>query len=392
VRGRCLVVGDISERDLAAWQDLATRAVEPNPLFEPACIVPAARYLAGGDDIRLVVAEEAGRFYACLPVKAHDNWHRLPITTLTTNVRRMTYLGTPLVDAARGVEAARTLLDALGQWTEVGKEAGLLELKWVHAGGAVDQFFRLAVVELGLACYTTESFERPLVERRPDRDYGAHFSSKYRGVLNRRRRQLGRDLGGEVGVENRADRLEVIGRLIDMEAAGYKGRTGVSLTSVPGETEQFQKMAQTFAEQGRLQLLTLEARGRAAAMQLSVRGGEGLFAIKVSYDESLAKHGPGVLLQLGSIDYFHDCTDAAWIDSCTYPGNDTLSRLYPDRRSIATYLVSLGGRREAALVRALPAMRELRTRTQVAWAQGILLASRSRSTISRMRTAKRAGA
>lgn len=360
---------DISERDRAAWQDLATRAAEPNPLFEPACIVPAARYLAGGNSIRLVIAEEQGRFYGCLPVRAHTNWHRLPITTLTTNVRRMTYLGTPLVDGTRGVEAVRSLLDAMGRDREAGRAAGLVELKWVHAGGPVDQFFRRAVGELDLACYTSESFERPLVERRPDRGYGAHFSSKYRGVLNRRRRQLARDLGGEVAVENHADRLEAIDQLIEMEATGYKGRTGVSLSSAPGETEQFREMAHTFAEQGRLQLLTLEAQGRVAAMQLSVRGGEGLFAIKVSYDESLAKYGPGVLLQLGSIDHFHYHTDAQWIDSCTYEGNDVLLRLYPDRRSIATYLVSLGGRGEATLVRALPAIRALRTRTQVAWAR-----------------------
>lgn len=368
MQGRLIALNHISDHDRATWHDLAVRAVEPNPLFEPACLVPAARHLEGGTGIRLIVAEEGNRFYGCLPVRSATSWHRLPVKTLTTDVRRMTYLGTPLVDAARGVEAFRALFEVMRR-RDAGMAAGLVELKWVHAGGPVDRLLQQALTELGLASYATESFDRPSVDRRPAGNYREHFNSKYRSVLNRRHRQLARDLGGELTVENHAHRPAAIDELIEMEASGYKGRTGVSLTSVLGEVEQFREMAAAFAEQGRLQLLALEADGRAVAAQLSVRGGDGLFALKVCYDESLAKYGPGVLLQLGSIDYFHEHTDAQWIDSCTYEGNDLLLRLYPDRRPIATYLVSLGGAAEAALVKALPTLQALRVRLRSEWSR-----------------------
>ena len=162
-------------------------------------------------------------------------------------------------------------------------------------------------------------------------------------------------------IENRTGRSGIVEELIKLEASGSKGQTGVSLTSVPGETEYFLEMSESFAARGRLQVLTLEAAGRIAAMQLSLRGKEGIFALKTSYDESLRRFGPGVLLQLGSIEYFHESTDAQWLDSCTYADNELLLRLYPDRRPIVSYLVSLCGRLDSSFLRALPALRSLRS-------------------------------
>lgn len=359
VQGRFIAVHNISEVDRAAWEDLGSRAIEPNPLFEPACLVPTARYLTGGREIELLVAEEDGRFYGCLPVLPVARWHRLPLRTFTTDVRRMTYLGTPLVDPSRDAEAVRKMLEAL---TSRRRSSGqrLLELKWLQAGGRVDEVFRQGFAELGLSVHVTESFDRPLVVRKTDRSYGAHFSSKYRGVLNRRRRQLGRELGGDVTVENCTERPGIIEAFIEMEARGYKGHAGVALTSMPGEPEYFRDMCETFASRDRLQVLSLEAAGRVVAMQLSVGGRDGLFALKTTYDESLSAFGPGVLLQLGAVEYFHDCTDAKWIDSCTYEGNELLLRIHPDRRAIVSYLVSLGGTLDGGILKALPALRSLR--------------------------------
>jgi hypothetical protein len=48
VIGRVVRVLDLGEADVAAWQDLSRSAVEANPLFEPACILPAARFLPNG--------------------------------------------------------------------------------------------------------------------------------------------------------------------------------------------------------------------------------------------------------------------------------------------------------------------------------------------------------
>lgn len=82
----------------------------------------------------------------------------------------------------------------------------------------------------------------------------------------------------------------------------------------------------------------------------------------MTYDEALGAFGPGVQMQLGAIEYFHEHTDADWIDSCTYEGNEPLLRSYPDRLNVVSYVIPLGGALPSALVRALPTVRRARQR------------------------------
>ncbi len=355
------MVRGLSATTLEAWRDLAARAVEPNPLCEPGCVLPAAAHLEDGGDIEIVVAEEDGRLFGCSPVRPVSRSGQLPLRAFTTDVRRMTYLGTPLVDASHAREACRVMIDALVEQRR-SERTHLFHLKWLHSGGPVDVALRGALDDLKLPFYEAESFDRPLVRRRPVATYDEGFNSKYRSVLRRRCRQLEKALGGPVTIENVPDRPGVLDLLVDLEARGYKGGNGVAMRSVPGEVEQFTDMCGRFAEEGRLQVLTLEGNEHVAAMQLSLRGGGGLFALKVTYDEELGAYGPGVQMQLGAIDYFHERTDAEWIDSCTYQGNDALLRLYPDRLNVVSYVIPLGGALQSALVRTLPSVRWARQR------------------------------
>src|ERR1700728_4809634 len=48
VRGRIIAVNDATDDEILAWQDLARRAAQPNPLFEVDCLVPAGRHLRNG--------------------------------------------------------------------------------------------------------------------------------------------------------------------------------------------------------------------------------------------------------------------------------------------------------------------------------------------------------
>ncbi len=77
-------------------------------------------------------------------------------------------------------------------------------------------------------------------------------------------------------------------------------------------------------------------------MQLNMQGREGLFLLKLVYDEELAKFRPGLQLHLDVIDDFHHRTDADWLDTCTYKDNETLLRMYPDRKRFCSYFVPLG--------------------------------------------------
>jgi hypothetical protein len=253
----------------------------------------------------------------------------------------MGYLGTPLVDPEGGVEAMVTLLESMRGLRRT-TTARLLVIDGMSAEGPVSDLFRLAVEQLNLPCRVFESYERGLLKRRDEPTYDNVHSSKTRYNLRRQRRLLEQDVRSDITVVERATQPGAIRDYIEMEASGYKARTGVAMTTVPGEPEYFSDMCERFASTGRLHVLSLEANGQRLAMEIWVRAGEGMFLMKISFDERFSRFGPGVLLQMSALQYFHWLTDAEWIDTCTSAGNALLLRLYPDRRRIESLFVVLG--------------------------------------------------
>lgn len=354
--------GDLSPDDLAAWRDLAARSVQPNPLFEPECVVPAVQHLAGRDAVLLAVAEEGGRWYACVPLSPAPAWRRLRRPVLTSAVRRMIYDGTPLVDAERSVESLTTLLRGLRAAAR-GDRPGLVVLDWVDDGPAAADL-RQASRSAGTVHRSYEVWERPMVLRDRSATAGQVHSAKFLRNLRRLRRRLASAEGGEVRLTDRSATEDAVQLLLAMESGGYKGATGVAADAVPGEREWFTAMCDGFREQGRLHVYTLDAGPRVVAVNLLVRGHEGLFSLKAAYDETFADYSPGVQLHLDVIDHVLDRTDVEWIDTCTYAGNETLLRLYPDRRTVASLVVATGGVADRSALRAVTAARSALGRTR----------------------------
>ena len=340
MNGRIINVRELSARDELAWRELASRAMEPNPFFEPDCVIPAATHQTYGAEIRLVVAEDHGRFHACMPMRHIRRW-KFPYPMLTSQVRRMGYLGTPLVDPDGGSAAVVALLKASEELRRL-SSARILVIDGMNGGGPVAALLRQAVDTLGLPLRVFESYDRGLLMRRAEPTYDRVHSAKTRYNMRRQRRLLEKELLCETAVVDRADDPTSIEDYIELEASGYKVRTGVAMTTVPGEPEYFKEMCQNFAKAGRLHVLALEAEGRTLAMEIWARAGEGLFLMKISFDEKFGRFGPGVLLQMAAMDYFHSQTDAEWIDTCTSPDNGLLLRMYPERRRIESLFVVLG--------------------------------------------------
>ncbi|MGO9341574.1 MAG: GNAT family N-acetyltransferase, partial [Acidimicrobiales bacterium] len=235
MNGRIFTVRSVSPDDLRAWRALAERVVEPNPFFEPDCLIPAATHQSFGAKIELVVAEQQGRFFACLPVRHVRRW-KFPYPILTTQVRRMGYLGTPLVDPEGGVEAMSALLTALVGMRRAAT-ARLLVIDGMTGTGPVSDLLREAVSVLGLPSRVFESYDRGLLVRRVEPTYDDVHSSKTRYNMRRQRRLLEEELGCNVTVVDRGDDPTAIRDYIELEASGYKVRTGVAMTTVQGEPE-----------------------------------------------------------------------------------------------------------------------------------------------------------
>jgi hypothetical protein len=339
----------LTDDDVRAWRELAEGAVEPNPLFEADCVIPAARHLPNGADVSLVIAEEEGRFFGCFPVmrvpgnvRPSTTWRGVRRPAFTTQVRRATYDGTPLVSGERGVEAATVLLSALIDRSRA-EDAGILVLESLDDDGPVSTSVTSAAKKLKLPTYTY-SWPRPVVRRRDGLTYRSIHSDDTLEKLARKRRRLGERLGGEVQLIDRSADPSAVDTLIAMEAAGWKAKDGGALLSHPGEPKWFREMCDRFRSAGRLLLYTLQVGETIVAMQLMLRAGEGLFDLIMTYDEDYSRHSPGIQLILDFIDHFHDETDALWLDTCTYEDNETWLRMCPDRRTVSTVVLAVGGR------------------------------------------------
>lgn len=349
MNSRIVAISQMSHGDVVAWRDLAANAVQPNPLFEAECLIPTARYFSNGGDIFLAIAEEEGVFFGCLPVLWVAAGQRPSVTfpgirrpALSSQVRRLDYDGTPLIREVRGVETAATLLMLLTHGVRA-KPADILVLEALDADGPVASYFNSAAKQLKYPIHTYRTWTRPMVRRREESAYRASFEYQSDRKMAKLRRQLGEKLNGEVVIVDRSDDASAVEQLISIEAAGYKSKAGVAMLTHPGETEWFREMCVQFRAEHRLHLYSLQVEDLVIAMQLMVRAGEGLFGLQTIYDESYSKFSPGILLHAELLDRFHNDTDAQWHDTCTYVGNETLLRLYPDRRTVSTVLIGLGG-------------------------------------------------
>jgi CelD/BcsL family acetyltransferase involved in cellulose biosynthesis len=331
-----------SASDLARWRELATRAIEPNPFFEPEYVLPLARGLGQQAEVRLLVARDGEEWQACLPVYPTKNWHRIPLRSLSTWRGHVLYglLGTPLVSSDRAEESLSALLDGMRQAEPRTRFAGL---DWVADDKAMSEPLAGALSSLSPAPLPFSRFERAALRRRPEPTYLEEtLSSKHRRELRRQRRKLAEALDGEPEMVERAGEDAAYERFVALEGAGSKGDRGVVVNADPGHVEFFMEMCRGFAEMGRLQLLELNSSGPVVAAKCNLLAGDTIFCFKIAYDEKWSAYSPGIMLESDMIEYFHDESSASFMDSCADPNNAMINRLWPDRRPITTHAMPAG--------------------------------------------------
>ncbi len=85
--------------------------------------------------------------------------------------------------------------------------------------------------------------------------------------------------------------------VFNLEAKGWKGRSGTALTLDPIAHGLFLDLAQTAADRNELRLFTLtSASGSVLAFHFCIQSGKTLSLVKTSYDETYKKYSPGMVL------------------------------------------------------------------------------------------------
>lgn len=353
-------LSEMTASQIGAWQELADHALEPNPFFEPAFVVPASRRLPPGVEPAIVLAGNGSDPGACLPVLFERRWRRAPLRCVSTRptlspILHRTGLGTPLVAEANGFEALGSLIDVI---REQGSRDGslFLALEVFGAGGAVERLLGEVLAERGLQPYQYEVWARSMVLRRDEDTYlSAVSSSRHRRELARRGRKIAEELGGALELVDRSGDQRAVETLLSLEAV--RGRAAGEEVDGVGESW-FRELCARFGEQDRLLLLSLEAGGRPAAMACYLLAGEGMFCRRISYEPAVARHSPGLHLDVAVISRFHNETRMRWMDSCNLPEDRTTWSMWPDRREVSTLLVPLRKGTGDLAARALVALRD----------------------------------
>lgn len=352
----------ISERNLAMWRELAARAIEPNPFYEPEYVLPLARGLGQEAEVRLIVAGAGDGWSACLPVHAASRWHHVPLHSVASWRGHRLYglLGTPLVAGDDPGASLSHLLDAAFASRS---GSAFLALDWLGDGGPAAAGLAEAFAGRTADPITFDRFERAVVHRRPQPTYVEEtLSSKHRRELRRQRRKLSEALGSEPEMIDRAGDDAAYDAFLNLEAASAKSASGTMLAEDPGHAEFFREMCAGFAALGRLHLFELRCGERTVAAKCNLTAGDTVFFFKIAYDPDWSGYSPGIMLEMEMLKFFHDETEAEFMDSCADTNNAMINRLWPDRRSIVSHALPAEGLRGRVAQPVLTAARSIRNR------------------------------
>jgi CelD/BcsL family acetyltransferase involved in cellulose biosynthesis len=335
-----LPITELEPRDLAAWRELAERAAEPNPFFEPECVLPAARHL-GESDIALLVVKDTDRdWLACLPVRPHlRRWHaRLPVLAAWRHIYGC--LGTPLVSRSELELATGRLLAQAFRASSV----GVVAFPWLGDDGPVAAGLLSALEASGRSPALHRSFERAIMRRSTlSGGVDAVITSRHRRDLGRLARRLAEKLDAPLELRDESGRAGAVEDFLALEGSGWKGEDGTALSSRPAHAEYFRELCAGFRAAGRLQLLALGAAEQTVSAKCNLLAGDGVFCFKIAHDESFAHYRPGLQLELRMLELFRDQMSETWMDSCSAADSSLFEHFWPERRPIGSYLVTAGG-------------------------------------------------
>lgn len=339
------------------WRELAIRAVEPNPYLEPDFLVPSAQHFEGYADTTLVVAYEGDTFRGVLPIVRMERARIPPRMLACTNGRpaAVRCLGTPLVDADSPDLVLGTLLDSTQRAAKERGWPGILFMDLMDSDGPVIKALHHACGTRGLPVFTRLSWERGIVRRggRWDRPLGKSHERQ----IAKARRALVRDIGAEVKLVDRTLDPSAIEEFVVMEASGWKGKEGGSaFAKDEHKVAWLRDWYRRWAPTGRLVILCLEVGDLPISFQICVRSGEGVFLFREAYDEAYARYGPGAMIIADTLEYLLKNVDAEWVDSGTDKDNAFLLEMLPERRTLSTLYIGVGGKLDRTIMAVLPAM------------------------------------
>lgn len=328
-----------------AWTELVDRALIPNSFYEPWMVLPAVRHfgLTSSSCFLFVwerdptAPERLSRLIGFFPLE-QKRLVGLPFRVWQLWRYPFCYLCAPLVDQ----DVAPVAVAAWFDWLRAGgRRPSLVRMTRAPGDGAFPPLVLRELWVRGWSFHVADWYPRAMFVAREGAERYLEWAleGKRRKDFRRQWRAL-EGLGSPTFHEVDQDELldPWLDSFLTQEAAGWKGKARAAMLSRPESAAYFREVAAASVRSGRGELLALRLGGRAIAHRWSVFSGDGGFALKVTYDEGLARYSPGTQLEIEAIRRMHERPGLRWMDSCASRNRFSMNHLWPDRRTIQAIL------------------------------------------------------
>lgn len=288
---------EIVEHLAPRWEKLCEET-SSLPFFRPEWIAAYLKAFEADSQVVLMTASASNKLVAVLPLIRKRAWFAgVPVWKLVgaANIHSTQF------DIVRtGCDAGEAAIPAF--WNLLKRIPGwnMLELPLLSRDGAGLKLIKLASKE-GCRTMSVRFSESPVLSMKKDEkgqltwlhDTSRHF----RHELRRCARILTREMGEEPRLVRRTNPdQQALEQFYELEASGWKGREGSAIKCAPQTRDFYNQISQVASARGYFCLHSLEVNKRMLAGAFSVQSADCLYPLKIAYDESLRRGGPGQVM------------------------------------------------------------------------------------------------
>lgn len=346
-----------------AFADLCRRSEAPNLHMAPAAVAAALGFGIAGEDIVVLAARERDgeRLLGLWALHRVRGLHSGFMSVLEAPLVPLYEVSsTPVLDRERADEVAVALLSAIIDAPDLPKA---LKLPLLPMQGSVFAALEAALAATASTLATFERWQRPMLVPEPNDD-AERYLRRALGQGYKKRMQQHRQLekAGTLAYRRHrgADAVAALEAFQALEAAGWKGRGGTALASLPDDSAYIREIVRNFAtaDAVRIDLLRLDDAVIAGGLLLDLAG-ESHF-LKIAYDEDKARFSPGRALAIEMLRADLAAGHPFRLDSGAGDRVDPSAYPWAERQEMANTIVALAGR--SALLPRLAAAARLRLR------------------------------
>jgi hypothetical protein len=353
---------------VAAIDELAAAAIEPNVFYEPWVLFSAIDAFGKGHDLRFVLVfgtsgDGRSQLYAFFPFERGRRFGGMPITVFRAWKYGTAYCGmcTPLL-RAQGGEA---VLAALHAWARDSADGpAIFEWQRFNGDGPFGSLLSAFLARSGRPGLQLESHSRPLLCRHADAEEFMRlgYSARHLATNRRKERRLAEQgtlqyhelmAGDDAGAWAR--------EFIQLEAAGWKAGEAGIIAASDASRRFFLSVIEEGWRRGRLMILALRLDGVLIGGMCNLLAAPGSYLYKVAFDERFSRYSPGELVQQENIRRMHARPDIHWMDSLAEPSFEHVYR-WLDLRTIRSVVCATGRRGGDLALSLLPAVKWLKGR------------------------------